>query len=145
MPSFTGLAALEIVRALELDIPFIIVSGLLGEEAAVAAMKAGAHDFFAKHRLARLGVAIEREMKDAEVRRARRHAEAEQRRLIEDLRRAVAVRDEFLLIAAHELRTPLTGLRLQAERLARAPSPTGRRVSLGWSGTSSGWRRSSIG
>jgi signal transduction histidine kinase len=122
LPGFGAVAALAIARELGLDIPFIIVSAVLGEAAAVAVMKAGAHDFFAKHRLTRLGAAIERELKEADVRRAKRRAEEEQGRLLVDLQRAIQARDEFLEIASHELRTPLTGLRLQVERLGRPPS-----------------------
>jgi signal transduction histidine kinase len=129
MPRFSGLAALEIIRAHDADLPLIIVSGVLGEEAAVAAMKAGAHDFFSKSKLARLGAAIERELKDASVRRQRTRAEQEKARLFKDLERALHVRDEFLVLASHEFRTPLTVLRLQADGLARTghgpPADTG--------------------
>ena len=59
----------------ELDLPFIIVSGSIGEDLAVAAMKSGAHDYIMKNNLARLGPAAEREMREAETRRARRAAE----------------------------------------------------------------------
>jgi diguanylate cyclase (GGDEF)-like protein len=75
MPSFNAPAALKIVADRGLDLPFIIVSGSIGEEAAVAAMKAGAQDYLAKGHLKRLPVAIERELKEASERRARRDAE----------------------------------------------------------------------
>jgi signal transduction histidine kinase len=120
MPGFGGLAALEIVRAHDADLPLIIVSGVLGEEAAVTAMKAGANDFFSKNKLVRLGAAIERELKDARVRRERKQAENEKVRLFEELQRALHVRDEFLVLASHEFRTPLTVLRLQVGGLLRA-------------------------
>ena len=71
MPSFTGLDALKIVKALGLDVPFVIVSGTIGEDTAVAALKAGADDFLVKGRLARLVPAIERELRDAVARRER--------------------------------------------------------------------------
>src|SRR4026207_2317575 len=54
MPRFSGLSALRILQERGLDLPFIIVSGHIGEETAVAAMKAGAHDYLMKDRLARL-------------------------------------------------------------------------------------------
>ncbi|HEX6035253.1 MAG TPA: response regulator, partial [Anaerolineales bacterium] len=63
MPQFSAMAALETLKASGLDIPFIVVSGAIGEETAVAALKAGAHDFLAKARLARLVLAIERELR----------------------------------------------------------------------------------
>src|SRR3954468_5192339 len=75
IPGFSGLHALEVVRELDLDIPFIVVSGMIGEETAVAAMKAGAHDYLMKDNLARLVPAIERELREAEVRRARAQAQ----------------------------------------------------------------------
>jgi len=72
MPRFSGLAALELVKESGLDLPFIIVSGSMGEDTAVAAMKAGAHDYVMKDNLARLPTAIERELREAQERRARR-------------------------------------------------------------------------
>jgi signal transduction histidine kinase len=75
MPAFSGMAALHILQSTGRDLPFIVVSGMVGEETAVAAMKAGAHDFLVKGRLARLVPAIERELRDAEERRTRLHLE----------------------------------------------------------------------
>ena len=75
MPSFTGLEALEIARTHSLEVPFVIVSGTIGEDTAVAALKAGAQDFLIKGRLARLVPAIERELRDAAARRERAHLE----------------------------------------------------------------------
>ena len=77
MPKFSGLAALALVGELGLDIPFIIVSGTIGEEVAIEAMRAGAHDYLIKGNLKRLNPAIEREIREAQVRVARRAAEAE--------------------------------------------------------------------
>ncbi len=114
LPGFGGLEALAIVRAHDVDLPLIIVSGTLGEEAAVEAMKAGASDFFSKNRLARLGAAVERALTDARVRRQRRQIASDNERLVVELRRALGVRDEFLQLASHEFRTPLTVLQLQA-------------------------------
>lgn len=79
LPDFSGLLALEQVRAFDADLPFIVVSGNIGEDVAVAAMKAGAHDYLIKGHLARLGAAIEREVREAEVRRDRRKGEQELR------------------------------------------------------------------
>lgn len=75
LPQFSGITALELVKARKLDIPFIIVSGHIGEDEAVAAMKSGAHDYFMKHNLSRLLPAIERELREAATRAARRTAE----------------------------------------------------------------------
>ena len=80
LPSFSGLAALALLTQRGLDLPFLIVSGNIGEDVAVAAMKAGAHDYILKGSLARLLPAVEREMREAEGRRSRRRAEAERDR-----------------------------------------------------------------
>ena len=68
MPGLDSFAALEIVKQSGLDLPFIIVSGSIGEDIAVAAIKAGAHDYLVKGRLARLIPAIERELLAAQAR-----------------------------------------------------------------------------
>src|SRR5437867_2935609 len=75
MPGFNGLEALSLMKATGLDIPFIIVSGRIGEDLAVAAMKAGASDYVMKENLARLAPAVERELRDAKDRQRRRVAE----------------------------------------------------------------------
>jgi len=74
MPQFSGPAALAQLKESGLDLPFIIVSGHIGEEVAVAAMKAGAHDYVMKDNLVRLAPAVGRELREVEVRRARRQA-----------------------------------------------------------------------
>jgi two-component system, NarL family, sensor histidine kinase UhpB len=85
MPAFSSLAALGLLRRKGfVDLPFIIVSGRIGEDAAVSAMKAGAHDYLMKDNLARLNSAIERELKDSEVRRERRKAEEKYRSIFEN-------------------------------------------------------------
>lgn len=72
MPHFSGLAALQVLKQSGLDLPFIMVSGTIGEDVAVAAMKEGVHDYVMKGNLPRLVTAIERELRDAEVRRERK-------------------------------------------------------------------------
>lgn len=79
MPRFDALAALEIARRKDADLPFILISGTIGEEVAVAAMRAGADDYFVKGHLGRLIAAIERELREAVERRARKRVEAELR------------------------------------------------------------------
>lgn len=74
MPGFGGMAALRLLQDTGLDIPFILVSGAVGEEEAVAAMKAGAHAYVLKHNLVRLCLAVEHELKDAAARREQRQA-----------------------------------------------------------------------
>src|SRR5215218_8823928 len=75
MPGFSALAALGIVKERGLDIPFIIVSGTVGEEWAVESMRMGAHDYVLKDNLARLAPAVERELRERRVREARGQVE----------------------------------------------------------------------
>ena len=75
LPQFSASAALEILKASGWDLPFIIVSGTIGEEKAVAMMKAGANDYVMKHNLARLVPAVQRELKEAAGRREHRLAD----------------------------------------------------------------------
>lgn len=75
LPNFSALAALRLLKATSHDIPLIVMSGAISEETAVAAMRAGAHDYVAKQNLARLLPAIEREITEADARRVRRAAE----------------------------------------------------------------------
>jgi sigma-B regulation protein RsbU (phosphoserine phosphatase) len=68
LPTFNALDALKYVQSIGLDLPFIIVSGGIGEDIAVAAMKAGAHDYLMKGNLNRLAPAVERELREASIR-----------------------------------------------------------------------------
>ncbi|AYH43885.1 EAL domain-containing protein [Azoarcus sp. DN11] len=76
LPHFSGPSALELFNRCGCDLPFIMVSGTIGEETAVRLLKAGAHDFILKSNFARLVPAVERELREVAVRRARRLAEA---------------------------------------------------------------------
>src|SRR5687768_13039017 len=72
---FSGLEALRLFKESGLDVPFIIVTGSVGEDQAVEAMKAGAHDYILKSSLTRLAAAVARELREADGRRARKRAE----------------------------------------------------------------------
>jgi len=76
LPSFDVVAAIELLKKKKLDLPFIVVSGNVGEKVAVEVMKAGAHDFIVKDNLTRLAPAIDRELREAQV-RAQRAADLE--------------------------------------------------------------------
>jgi diguanylate cyclase (GGDEF)-like protein len=102
-PAFLGTSALDLVRQRDSDLPFIIVSRTAGEEAAVAAMRTGAHDYILKDNLARLVPAVERELRDATVRRERRRVE---RRLVH--------------LAYHDALTDLPNRALLHDRLEQA-------------------------
>lgn len=81
MPHFSGARALQILREYDPDTPFIFVSGTIGEETAVEAMKAGAQDYVMKEHLARLPHTIERELHEVVLRRERREADETLRKL----------------------------------------------------------------
>ncbi len=112
MPAFSGYRALEILRERSPLIPFIFVSGTMGEEAAVKALKAGATDYLLKERLARLPSAVSRAVQVARAEMAREHAEKELMR---------AQRFESLAMLAgglsHDLRNILQPLLLTAEAM----------------------------
>jgi signal transduction histidine kinase len=135
MPRLTVTESLSIVKEAAPDVPFIVVSGSIGEETAASVMKAGAHDFFLKDRVTRLGSAIERELAEAQVRRERREALARLEDRERELEEAVRVREEFLSIASHELRTPLTPLVLEVASVleqVRRRRAEGTPVDLDW-------------
>jgi diguanylate cyclase (GGDEF)-like protein/PAS domain S-box-containing protein len=81
LPQFNGRAALELLQETGVDIPFIVASGAIGEETAVALMKAGAHDYVMKDNLARLAPAVERELNQVKVRWNQKRAEEQLRQL----------------------------------------------------------------
>ena len=89
MPQFHAPEALQLLQASGRDYPFIVVSGTIGESVAVSMMRQGAHDYIMKDSLARLAPAVERELREAESRRARRRAEDEQRKSEQRLRLAL--------------------------------------------------------
>ncbi|HEY9721191.1 MAG TPA: hybrid sensor histidine kinase/response regulator [Oscillatoriaceae cyanobacterium] len=125
LPRFSGLAALKMLRAHGLDLPFMIVSGTIVEEAAVAAMKAGANDYLRKGDLGRLAPALARELRDAAERRGRRVAEKqrqesvirerETRADLEAARELDHLKSQFVNAVSHELRTPITTIMGYAE------------------------------
>lgn len=89
MPDFSGKAALRIVKEMDDDLPFIYVSGTIGEDVAVEAMKSGAHDYVMKTNLKRLAPAVERELREAELRKKTRQLETDREQLVKELRVAL--------------------------------------------------------
>lgn len=72
LPEFNAIGAMQLYRESGLDIPFIVISGSIGEQVAVEAMKNGVHDYMMKENLSRLGVTVERELREARNRREKR-------------------------------------------------------------------------
>ena len=92
LPGFDGVSAQKIARDRRPDLPFVFVSGTIGEEVAIDRLKDGATDYVLKQRLARLPSAVRRALDEARERRERRQAEADLRQLHEQLERRVADR-----------------------------------------------------
>ena len=99
LPTFSAPAALQLLKRLGRDLPFIMMSGAVTEETAVDAMRAGAHDYVSKQNLARLIPAIERELREARARRLRRDAEEALRVSEERFRRLIKAMPVGLMIA----------------------------------------------
>ena len=130
LPRFDGLAALTIVKEKDLDLPFVIVSGYISDETAVAAMRAGAHDYVMKDNLARLGQAVERELREAEVRRERRRAEEDLRHAYEELETRVQERTADLRTANARLQTAIAERRRLEFELLEITEKERRRIGL---------------
>ena len=107
LPGFDAPAALAILQQSGLDLPFTVVSGHIGEETAVALMKAGAHDYLMKNHLARLSPVVERELGEARMRRERRRGQEELRLSLEELARSNAELEQFAYAVSHDLQEPL--------------------------------------
>ena len=110
LPRFSAPAALALFKQSQIDIPFIVVSGRVGEETAVAAMKAGAHDYVMKGNLVRLPAAIARELEEAQIRRERQQAAEALRTAKEAAEAASRAKSTFLANMSHEIRTPLNAV-----------------------------------
>lgn len=100
LPHFSGMGALELLQEKGIDLPFILVSGAIGEEMAVNAMKAGANDYVMKSNLARLALAVDREIREAKIRREHKQInellkenEARFRNLVESATDAIILAD----------------------------------------------------
>lgn len=116
LPRFSALAALRLLKERRLDIPFIIVSGVITDDLAVAGMKEGVHDYLMKDNLTRLVPVVERELREAEQRRDRRALEQEVREAREELQAQLAhasrlgVMGEMGSALAHELHQPIAAI-----------------------------------
>ncbi|MCC6558867.1 MAG: response regulator, partial [Polyangiaceae bacterium] len=122
VPSFGALDALDLYREIGVDLPFLIVSGTIGEERAAQAMRAGAHDLVLKDRLARLVPAVEREMTEARRRAEQRALREELRASQETLARSTKLRALGQMAAgiSHDLKNILNPISLHLQFLRRA-------------------------
>jgi len=116
LPGFSALDVLGLLQELHLDIPFIVVSGCIGEETAVAAMRAGAHDYLMKDNLMRLVPAVERELREAQDRQRRRQTEQTLRQMEEEKQRR-ELQAGFFSMMSHELKNPLGTIMAATELL----------------------------
>ena len=93
LPTFDGLSAVQLLRERDPDLPFILVSGTLGEETAIESLKAGATDYVVKSHLARLAPVVARALRERDEQRQRREAEARYRDLFENANDMIYTRD----------------------------------------------------
>jgi PAS domain S-box-containing protein len=112
MPEFSAKEAVDLLTSLRPELPIIIVSGTIGEETAVAALKGGANDFISKNQLARLLPAIDRELREARVRTERRLAEATLRESERTHRRIVDAAQEGIWVLDADGRTTFANRRM---------------------------------
>lgn len=120
LPGFSGLDALRMMQRKGLDLPFLLVSGAIGEEKAAEVMRAGANDYIRKGNYARLPAVLERELRDAEVRRQRRAAAEELDRYRERLEELVNERTAELVRANEALQAEVTERRRAEEALMKS-------------------------
>ena len=116
LPQFDVTGALEILRESGRDIPFIVVSGAVGEDVAVETMRLGAHDYLLKNSMTRLAAAVEREIGNARMRAEQREREE---RLRKELERSNADLQAYAYSISHDLREPLRVISCYADLVQR--------------------------
>jgi signal transduction histidine kinase len=119
LPSFTGTEAMELAKELCPDVPFLFVSGVMGEEIAIESLKRGATDYVLKRRLERLGPAVKRAIEEARQRIEHRKAQEELSRRVRELTILNADLEQFAYAASHDLQEPLRTISLYSKMMAK--------------------------
>ncbi len=110
LPQFSASAALQTVQRTGLDLPFVVVSGTVGEDVAVQMLHDGAHDYIMKDNLRRLVPALERSIRDAALRRERLSADEMLKTTLDELKKRNYELDNYVYKVSHDLRSPLCSI-----------------------------------
>jgi DNA-binding response OmpR family regulator len=110
LPQFSATAALQTVQRSGIDLPFIVVSGTVGEDVAVQMLHAGAHDYIMKDNLRRLVPALERSIRDAALRQERLSSDEKLQATLEELKKRNYELDNYVYKVSHDLRSPLCSI-----------------------------------
>jgi signal transduction histidine kinase len=118
LPQFDGLTALDIAQQVCPDVPFLFVSGAMGEDIAIESLKRGATDYVLKQKLERLGPAVQRALEEARERNRRKEAQEETAKQARELASLNADLQQFAYAASHDLREPLRTISVFSRMLA---------------------------
>ena len=120
LQKFDAPSAIAVLKETNIDIPLIIISGSIGEDAAAEYMRIGAKDFITKGNLSRLCPAVNRELKDAEVRKKQKQAEAKLQQTVDNLRKAIGTTIHVLVSALESKESYAAGHQSRSADIARA-------------------------
>ncbi|MBE0596770.1 MAG: response regulator [Desulfuromonadales bacterium] len=127
MPGVDPQEALKLARQMQPELPFVFLTGTIGEETAIEMLKMGANDYVLKQRIQRLAQAIRRAMREAQEQVLRKQAEQDLIKAKEAAEQANRAKSQFLANMSHELRTPMTVIMAALQLLKEAGDPSVRR------------------